>query len=100
MLGEAMYITWRGLGVEICNVKETVDSLTLYISVPKDTNQLNAYGEKMSGAFLAKRFKETLTEMGVKHLSVKYTIRDEVWDNNKRELAEIAAKQELYKSQY
>lgn len=100
MFGEAMYITWRGLGVEICDVKETVDSLTLYISVPKDTDHLNTHGEKMSGAFLAKRIKETLLEMGVKRLSVKYKIRDEVWDDNKRKLAEIAAKKELYGSQW
>lgn len=100
MIGKAMYITWRGLGIEICNVKETEDSLTLYISVPKDTDHLNAYGQKMSGEFLAKRIKETLTEMGVKRLSVKYKIRDEVWDDNKRKLAEIAAKKELYGSQW
>lgn len=100
MFGEVMYITWRGLGIEICNIKETVDSLTLYVSVPKDTDHLNVHGEKMAGAFLAKRLKETLTEMGVKRLSVKYKIRDEVWDNNKRKLAEIAARQELYGSQW
>ena len=91
-----MYITWRGLGVEICDIKETADSLTLYISVPKDTDQLNAHGEKMSGAFLAKRIKDTLIEMEVKRISVKYKIRDEVWDNNKRKLAEIEAKKDLY----
>lgn len=103
LMGSAMYITWCGLGVEICSIKESTDALVLYISVPKDSTDLRANhssGNKMVGSFLAKRLKETLVEMGVKRLSVKYKIRDEVWNADKRQTAELAARQYLFGSQW
>ena len=100
MIGQAMYIAWRGMGVVIDNIKETCEDLTIYISVPKSSYHRNVNDIEMSGAFLAKRFKETLTEMGVKRLTVKYKIRDEAWTENKRLDAEEKAKKELFKSQW
>lgn len=100
VIGEAMYITWCGFGIIIDNIIETYDSLTIYISVPKTSNHIDANDNEMSGAFLAKRIKQTLTEMGVKRLTVKYKIRDEVWSEEKRLAAEAQAKKELFRSQW
>lgn len=104
IMGPAMYITWRGFGVEIDKISENTDSLVLYISVPKSTvdakGMRHVSGNPMAGGFLAKRIKDTLSDMGVKRLSVKYKIRDEIWDARKRVAAETAAKQELYRSQW
>ncbi|MGN0245746.1 MAG: hypothetical protein ACI4DK_07255 [Lachnospiraceae bacterium] len=95
-LGEAMYITWCGLGIIIDKIDETFDDLIIYISVPKNTTiASDLYGDK-----LAKRLKETLTEMGVKRLTVKYKIRDEVWNTEKRAAAEIEARKKLFGSQW
>lgn len=103
MMGQAMYLTWRGLGVEIDNVKESTDELVFYISVPKDTiaaHSVSSTGDKMAGAYLAKRVKKTMTDMGVKRLTVKYRVRDEVWTEDKRKLAEENARKEMYGSQW
>ena len=103
MMGQGMYLAWRGLGVEIDNVKESTEELVLYISVPKDTvasNNTFSTGEKMAGAFLAKRIKKTMTAMGVKRLTVKYRVRDEIWTDDKRKFAEENARKEMFGSQW
>lgn len=105
-LGNIMMATWYGFGLEIVKVNEnnminengaTDDfkkELELYISVPKSSYLKNANGEEMSGSFLAKRFKETLSDMidtksKYSHygkITVKYKIRDEFWTKEKCDL--------------
>ena len=100
MLGEVMMITWAGFGVIIDNTEETQESLTIYISVPSSSYQKNEKGEEMSGKFLAKRFKETMIDMGVKRLTVKCKIRDEIWTEVKKQEAELNMKKQIFGSQY
>lgn len=61
----------------------------------------NASGEEMSGMTLAKRFKTTLVEMGVKRLTVKSRIRiGEVWTKELSDEAELNMRKQLFGSQY
>ena len=58
-------------------------------------------GEEMSGMTLAKRFKTTLVEMGVKRLTVKSRIRiGEVWTKELSDEAELNMRKQLFGSQY
>lgn len=100
MLREAMLITWAGFGVIIDNEVETQENYTIYISVPKSSYNKDVHGKEMSGNFLAKRFKEILTEMGIKRLTVKYKIRDEIWTEAKKQEAELNMKKQIFGSQY
>lgn len=100
LLGEAMYITWRGMGVIIDNFIETEENVSIYISVPKSSYRKNVTGIEMSGEFLAKRFKESLTEMGIKKLTVAFKIRNENWTKEKEEEATLKARKEIFGSQY
>ena len=107
-----MLATWYGYGLEIIKVNEivkvdenniinengTVDEykkeLELYVSVPKSSYHKNANGEEMSGHFLAKRFKQCLSDMidtkskysHYSKITVKYKIRDEIWTKEKCDL--------------
>lgn len=100
-LGEAMMMTWAKMGLKIENQIETQESLTIYISVPEFSDERNVYGEEMSGMRLAKRYKEMLTEMGVKRLTVKAKIRSgEHWTKEMGQDAELKARKMLYGSQY
>ena len=104
-----MLATWYGYGLEIIKVNEivkvdenniinengTVDEykkeLELYVSVPKSSYHKNANGKEMSGHFLAKRFKQCLSDMidtknKYSHygkIVVKYKIRNEIWTKEK-----------------
>lgn len=100
-LGEAMLMTWAEMGLKIENETETQESLTIYISVPEFSNERNVRNEEMSGMRLAKRYKEMLTEMGVKRLTVKAKIRSgEHWTKEMRKEAELNICKMLYGSQY
>lgn len=100
-LGEAMVMTMIGMGLKIENEIETQDSLTLYVSVPEHSYERNAHNEEMSGMRLAKRYKEMLTDMGVKRLTVKAKIRmGEHWTKEMREEAELEMRKMFYGSQY
>lgn len=72
VIGNAMAITWAGFGLRIEKTTETQDMLEVYISVPESSFHRNVDGDEMSGVTLAKRFKTTLTEMGVKRLKRWY----------------------------
>ena len=74
-LGEAMMMTWAKMGLKIENQIETQESLTICISVPEFSDDRNVYGEEISGIRLARRYKKTLMDMGVKRLTVKAKIR-------------------------
>lgn len=63
---EAMMMTWAKMGLKIENQIETQESLTICISVPEFSDERNVRNEEMSGMRLAKRFKETFIDMGVK----------------------------------
>ena len=100
-LGEAMMMTWAKMGLKIENQIETQESLTIYISVPEFSDERNVRNEEMSGMRLAKRYKEMLTEMGVKRLTVKAKIRSgEHWTKEMGQDAELKARKMLYGSQY
>lgn len=117
-----MLATWYGYGLEIIKVNEivkvnenniinengTVDEykkeLELYVSVPKSSYHKNANGEEMSGHFLAKRFKQCLSDMidtknKYSHygkIVVKYKIRNEIWTKEKADLATKKKIEDLY----
>ena len=95
MLSKAMLITWAGLGIEIDRLDDSPDGIICYISVPRSTTHLNAYSEQMAGQHLAKRFKQALTEMGIKFSVCKFKVREEDWDDNKKYIAEEAVKKQL-----
>ncbi len=99
-LGEAMLLTWAQLGVVIEDVKETTELLSVYISVPKSSYHNNADGENMSGMFLAKRFKDSFIDMGVKRVVVKAKVREEDWTKELSTEAVIKTRKELYGSQW
>ena len=100
-LGEVIMMTWAKMGLKIENQIETQESLTIYISVPEFSNERNVRNEEMSGMRLAKRYKEMLTEMGVKRLTVKAKIRSgEHWTKEMGQDAELKARKMLYGSQY
>lgn len=103
IMGKAMLLTFAGMGIKIDNINETTDNLTLYISVPKDADdsiERDVNGYVMAGEHLAKTVKRKLTAMGIKRLTVKYKIRDEVWNKSMREAAETEMKKELFRSQW
>lgn len=100
-LGEAMMMTWAKMGLKIENQIETQESLTIYISVPEFSDERNVRNEEMSGIRLAKRYKEMLTDMGVKRLTVKAKIRSgEHWTKEMGEEAKLYIRKMLYGSQY
>ena len=100
-LGEGLMIAWASFGIEIENTEETVDKLTVYISVPEFSYDTKGDGVEMAGMVLAKSFKRTLTDMGIKRLVVKARIRaGEIWTKEMAETAKIKMKQTIYKSQW
>ena len=100
-VGEAMMITWAGFGLKIELYNETQEKLEIYISVPEHSFMLNVNQEEMAGMTLSKRFKEALTEMGVKRIVVKSRTRDgESWTKEMAEDEELSMRKMLFGSQY
>lgn len=100
-LGNIFMIEWAGLGLQIENTIETQESLTVYVSVPETSYRLDVNNEQMAGLKLAKRFKEVMTDMGVKRLTVKYKIRyNEHWTKAMEDEAILNMRKCMYKSQY
>ena len=99
LMGKAMLIAWAQMGIEIVDIKENDDKLVFYITVPKDTiatRSISTNGNKMAGEYLAKRIKETTSAiLGTENFSVKYKVRDEIWDDAKIDVAEKRVKKEL-----
>lgn len=87
LMTKAMLMAWAQMGVELVDTKEKDDKLIFYITVPKDniaTRSLDTNGRKMAGEHLAKRIKETTSMLlGSENFSMKYKIRDEIWDDAK-----------------
>lgn len=99
-LGEAVYIVWASFGVEIEKVNESVDSLEIFISVPKSSYKINTHGNEMAGDYLAKLFKDKMKDMGVKRLTVRYRIRNEYWTEQMSQDSSVKARQTIYGSQW
>lgn len=99
-LGEAIYIVWMSFGIVIEKINESVDSLELFISVPKSSYRNDVHGNEMAGDHLAKRFKDKMKAIGVKRLTVRYRIRNEYWTEQMYKDAEIKARQMIYRSQW
>ena len=98
---EAMMMIWAKMGLKIENQIETQESLTIYISVPEFSDERNVYGEERSGMRLARRYKKTLMDMGVKRLTVKAKIRSgEHWTKEMGQVAELNMRKKLYGIQY
>lgn len=99
MLGNVMMIALSGMGVIIDKVDDQFDKCTFWVSVPETSNHVDAHGNEMAGAMLAKRIKTTMTEMtgGAKPIDVRYKIRaGDNWDDTKKEAAEKSIKGSLY----
>ena len=47
-LGEAIYIVWMSFGVVIEKINESVDSLEIFISVPKSSYRNDVHGNEMA----------------------------------------------------
>ena len=100
-LGESLMIVWASFGLEIEHAEETVDKLSVYISVPEFSYETKSDGTEMAGMVLAKSFKRTLSDMGVKRLVVKARIRaGEMWTKQMAEAAKTKMKQTIFKSQW
>lgn len=99
-LGEAVYIVWASFGVEIEKINESIDSLEIFISVPKSSHYNDVHGNEMAGDHLAKRFKDTMKDIGVKRLTVRYRVRNEHWTEQMYKDAIVKARQTIYGSQW
>ena len=99
-LGESIYIVWMSFGIVIEKVNESVDSLEIFISVPKSSYRHDVHGNEMAGDHLARRFKDTMKGIGVKRLTVRYRVRDEYWTEQMYKDAIVKAKQMIYGSQW
>lgn len=100
-MGSAMMIVWAECGLIIDNMIEEPEQLTVYVSVPETSYHKNVNCEIMAGQFLAKRFKETLTSLGVKRLVVKSKVRKgDIWTEQKAQDAALQMKKTIYGSQY
>ena len=100
VLGESIYIVWMSFGIVIEKVNESVDSLEIFISVPKSSYRNDVHGNEMAGDHLAKRFQDKMRGIGVKRLTVRYRVRDEYWTEQMYKDAEIKARQMIYGSQW
>lgn len=87
-------------GIVIEKINESVDSLEIFISVPKSSYRNDVHGNEMAGDHLAKRFKDKMKAIGVKRLTVRYRVRDEYWTEQMYKDAEIKARQMIYGSQW
>lgn len=96
-----MLLTWAKMGITLDKEVETDTSYTIYISVPEHSFEHDVDGVEMAGIHLARRIKQTLTEMGVKNLVVKAKIRKgDTWTKEKAGTAYNTKGREIYRSQW
>ena len=101
MLGKVMLIEWARLGIVIDKSEETTEALTYWISVPEHSFQHMENGTELGGMNLARRFKQILTDMGVKRLVVKANVHKGVyWTKEMADYAEEQMRKSLYGSQW
>lgn len=82
LIGKAVYITWRELGVEFIHIADEIKPVTFYITVPNDGEELHPREPKTYGDDLAKLFKNRMREFQSDCI-VKYKIRNEFWTKEK-----------------
>lgn len=94
-LGNAMLITYAQMGVKIDRLEDTDDGIIFLFTVPKYSWEFDAHGKEMSGKHLASRVKETLEEMGMVFVDIRYGIRNEHWDKTKGDAAKNEALKDM-----
>lgn len=100
-IGAAMMITFAGYGLKGENQEETQESLKLWVSVPEHSYSKDADGTEIADRVLASRFKEMLTTLGVKRLTVlSRTRKGETWTKENADTAELEMRKMLFGSQY
>jgi hypothetical protein len=95
MVGQAMLITYAGLGVQIDRFDNTDAGIILLFTVPKGSYHKDANNIEMSGKHLASRVKQTLQEMGVFFADCRCKIRDEYWSEDKAKFAKKMAYKDI-----
>lgn len=85
LMAKGILLGMKSMGVIIDKLEEDVNGVILYFSVPKTSTHVNSKGEQMAGKVLARRIKETLSEMGFKFSICKFKIRNEDWDDFKKQ---------------
>lgn len=84
LMGKAIYITWKELGVEFIHIADENRPVVFYITVPNDGEQIHMREPKAYGANLAQLFKTTMRKFQSDCI-VKYKIRNEFWTKAKSE---------------
>ncbi len=88
-------------GITFDSMIETQESFTFYISVPEKSYNVDPNGIEMAGKHLAKRFRDCMTEMGFKRLTVKSKTREgDIWTKEKSHETYIEMREKLLGSQY
>lgn len=90
---KGLLIALRELGIQIDRLDEAGNGLVFLFTVPKSSTQRDANGEEMSGKHLASIVKYRLEKMGMVFSDIRYHIRDEHWDDEKR----ATAREEAYR---
>lgn len=96
LMAKGMVLGMRSMGIEIVNWEDDYDSTTVWISVPKETNDTGPGGMDLAGKALADRFMTKMRDMGCPNFKVKFRIRDEIWTKKKRLAALEQGKREMY----
>lgn len=88
-MSKGIMIAFAGFGVKIEHLEETENQLSVKISVPETSYELDSRGNEMSGMLLVKRIKQKLLELGVRNLVIEGHIRyGEHWTKEDRKNAE------------
>lgn len=85
LMAKGIVLGMASMGVIIDKLENDDNGIILYFSVPKTSTHINAKGEQMAGKVLARRIKETLSELGFKFSICKFKIRDEDWNKSKEQ---------------
>ena len=96
LMAKGILLVMISLGIELENWKDSYDSTTVWISVPKASIDFSNGIEPLAGKKLADRLMTKMRDMGCKNFQVKFRIRDEVWTAEKREQAIENGKRDMY----
>ena len=80
---KGMIITYAEMGIVVDDFDNTDEGVILLFTVPNSSYHIDANNIEMSGKHLASRVKKTLEEMGVVFKDIRYSIRNEHWDEMK-----------------
>ena len=94
-MAKGIIIAFREIGMQGEQLDLSDDGIIMIFSVPKSSDHRDANGNEMAGHYLARTIRKKLEAMGWKFSVCKYRIRDEHWDDAKREAAKKAAYKEL-----